>query len=230
MKNNLERIESVADKFEELNQRIVYVGGAVVQCYSSDYAVGEIRATEDVDCIVKYDSHMDRIEFEKELRRHHFVEDLEDGVICRWKFENDKVDIMPTNEKFLSFSNKWYEYGFEKRIPYLLPNGNVIFIMPVVVFVATKFEALKARGGNDLRYSHDFEDIIFILNSCNDFELKLKEEDNAELKLYIVTNVKWLLNRFNIHEEIECVLPYGEEERSDDIILLLNKIILIDGL
>ena len=58
--------------------------------------------------------------------------------------------------------------------------------MPVTVFVAAKFEALHSRGGNDLRYAHDFEDIIYILNGCNDFLTKCANEENEELKSYFL--------------------------------------------
>ena len=96
--------------------------------------------------------------------------------------------------------------------------------MPVTVFVAAKFEALHSRGGNDLRYAHDFEDIIYILNGCNDFLTKCANEENEELKSYLIEQSNWLISRSNIREEIECALPVGEESRSPDLLDLLQQL------
>jgi len=224
VKNNIERLTIIAKGMAELNQKIVFVGGAVVQLYASDNSHMESRATEDVDCIIRYQSHLEKISFEKALRKHHFYEDTNDGVICRWMHNGEKVDIMPTDEKYLSFTNKWYDYGYENRITYTLPEGNTIFILPVTAFIATKFEALHSRGGNDLRCAHDFEDIIFVLNNCSEFDEFCNKEPNEELKSYIKEQSIWLLSRPFIEEEIECVLPYGEEDRSSYILKILTSI------
>lgn len=224
-KSNIERIITVAKALKELNQQVVYVGGAVVQFYSDETASAESRATVDVDCVVKYNSHVEKIRFEERLRELSFREDLVDGVICRWTMQDEKVDIMPTDEKYLSFSNKWYGYGFDKKIQLLLDEECVIYIMPVLVFVASKFEAIRSRGGEDLRCSHDFEDVIYVMNSCSLFVKEFIDEQNEELKQYIKEQALWLLNRKNLIEEIECVLPYGEEERVSQIILKLGGII-----
>lgn len=92
-KTNTSRIITIAEGLKELNHKVVYVGGAVVQFYADDNASIEPRATVDVDCVVKYSSHLEKAEFEKKLREHGFQEDIEDGVICRWIHHNEKVDI-----------------------------------------------------------------------------------------------------------------------------------------
>ena len=90
--------------------------------------------------------------------------------------------------------------------------------------MATKFKALAGRGGEDYRWSHDFEDIVYILNSCSYFVELYREESNAELRSYLKCKCMELLKRNNILEEIECVLPIGEEERVEYILEVLNKI------
>lgn len=66
---------------------------------------------------------------------------------------------------------------------------NCYLCVSVTYYVATKFEALAGRGGDDLRTSHDFEDIIYILNSCPDFIEHLKNETDEALKQYL--KEKW---------------------------------------
>jgi len=66
---------------------------------------------------------------------------------------------MPVETDILGFGNQWYKAGVARKIEKTLPDGVQIFVFPVEYYLATKFEALKGRGGTDLRLSHDFEDI-----------------------------------------------------------------------
>ncbi len=52
MKNttiNLGVIKKVASALGELNERVIFVGGAVVSLYSNDPAADDVRPTKDVD-------------------------------------------------------------------------------------------------------------------------------------------------------------------------------------
>lgn len=224
MEDNISRIISIAQGLKELNSRVVYVGGAVVQFYADDAAAIEPRATVDVDCVVKYDSFKDKVSFENRLRELKFYEDREDGVICRWNHNNEKIDIIPSDERFLSFTNRWYEYGVETQQKYRINDEYVINIMPVLVYLATKLEAVESRGGSDLRCSHDFEDFIYVLNSCSTLFDQYEEEKNSDLKNFIRSEANHLISRKYIREEIECVLPYGEEQRLEYVMSLLCRL------
>ena len=96
-------------------------------------------------------------------------------------------------------------------------------MFPVTYYVATKFEALAGRGGDDLRTSHDFEDIIYILNSCPDFMDHFKNETDEALKQYLKEKMEALISRSNIMEEIECALPIGEDNRADYIFEVMEE-------
>lgn len=88
------------------------------------------------------------------------------------------------------------------------------------IFLATKFEAHKGRGGNDLRQSHDFEDIIYILDNCLEiFENIIKS--NPSVKSYLKEECVTLLKNEGLTEGIESALPYGSREESTDLILEL---------
>jgi hypothetical protein len=48
------------------------------------------------------------------LRQLGFSQGTEpDDPICRWVVEDVKVDVMPTDEDILGFSNKWYSQAIE---------------------------------------------------------------------------------------------------------------------
>ncbi len=222
-KTNLERLQDIAEGMDDLNERVVYVGGSVAQLYVNDEAAEEARPTRDVDCVVGLMSYKEYEEFNAFLRKKKFAEDRSEGApICRWLYKGGEIDIMPTDEKYLGFTNKWYQPGIEHKEGYTLPNGRTIYIMPVLFFLATKIEAINSRGGEDLRTSHDFEDVIYVLNYCSDIIERFNKETNATLKTYLKEECQKFLKRPNIHEETECVLPLGEVERVDVILAILN--------
>lgn len=86
--DNLNRIKTIANGLGELNERVVYVGGAVAQLYVSDPAATDIRPTLDIDCVVNLSSYNDYNKFCNLLQRKHFFHDTTPGApICRWTYE-----------------------------------------------------------------------------------------------------------------------------------------------
>lgn len=224
-RSNLERLQFVATALEELKNIVVFVGGATTELYVTDPAATEIRTTKDVDCVIKLTNYAEFDNIESLLRRKGFQNDTSpDAPICRWIYQDEKIDIMPDNEKIVGFSNRWYSDAVKYKVSRKLPNGIIIHILPITLFVATKLEALKGRGGIDYRLSHDFEDIIYIINNCPEFVDNYKSEVNKELKNYLKTEFCNLISRPNIHEEIECALPVGDNDRIDYIVNIFNLI------
>lgn len=222
-KTNLERLEHIADGMDDLNEKVVYVGGSACGLYATDTAAVDPRPTNDVDCVVEIFSYQEYNTFNELLRQRKFRNDIELGApICRWIYQDEIVDVMPDDEAILGFSNRWYRPGFKKRESYILPSGKTIYILPVTYYVATKLDAILSRGGRDLRVSHDFEDVIYVLNYCPEFVERVEHEDET-LKTYLKEQFTALLQRPNIHEEIECALPLGEEERVELILEILAK-------
>ena len=52
LKTNNERLQMIAEAMQELNARLVYVGGAMAGTYATDPTATEPRTTLDVDCVV----------------------------------------------------------------------------------------------------------------------------------------------------------------------------------
>jgi predicted nucleotidyltransferase len=130
-----------------LRERVVFVGGAVVNLYSTTPAgTPEPRVTEDVDCIVEVAPRTAFYQLEDELRTLGFVNDVASGVICRWTYQGLTVDIMPTDSTILGFGNPWYAAGFAQAIPYTLPDNSTIRVLSPVYFLCTKLVALRDRG------------------------------------------------------------------------------------
>ncbi len=73
-----------------------------------------------------------------------------------------------------------------------------------------------------MRFSHDFEDFIYVLNKRQNIISLFDNENNDALTEYISSWASETLARQNCREEIECMLPYGEYDRIDHIIEILN--------
>lgn len=218
---NIIMLQTVAKGLGELKDEMVFVGGAVAELYAENPAASEIRPTIDVDCVIEISSRLQFARLEENLRARGFTNDTSEGApICRWIYKDIKVDVMPTDSKILGFTNRWHEEGIEIKITKTLPDETEVFVFPPEYYLAAKFEAHKGRGGNDLRQSHDFEDIIYILDNCPDI-LRNINDSNPSVSEYLKEECQTLLDNQNITEGIESVLPYGSGEDGTDIILEL---------
>ena len=214
-------LQTVSSGLGELKNEMVFVGGSVAELYVDNPAASDIRPTLDVDCVIELSSRIAHARLEEALRVKKFANDTSQGApICRWIYQDIKVDVMPTDPNVLGFTNMWYEDGVTNRITKTLPDGQEIFVFPVEYYVAAKFEAHKGRGGNDLRQSHDFEDIIYIFDNCPDI-LENIQNANEDVKDYLKQECQNLLDNDNLIEGVETALPYGSDEESTDIILKL---------
>ena len=48
---------------------------------------------------------------------------------------------------------------------------------------------------------------------------------DSDLKTFVIERLSELLIRPNIHEEIECVLPIGDEGRGDEVLKAIESCI-----
>ncbi len=113
---NLPRLMAVARALGPLRERVVFVGGATVNLYSTSFTrTPEPRLTDDVNCIVEVAPRTDFYTLEEELRGLGFANDVASGVIYRWQFQGLTVDVMPTEPEILGFSNPWYPMGDSLR-------------------------------------------------------------------------------------------------------------------
>lgn len=220
-------LQTVASGLQELKEDVVFVGGAVAELYASDPASSDIRPTKDVDYVVEFSTRSDYHRFEGNLRSKGFTNDTSSGApICRWVYNGIKVDAMPTDPAILGFSNMWYTEGIENKISKVLPDGSEIFVFRPEYYLAAKFEAHNDRGGDDLRQSQDFEDIIYILDNCTTI-LEDIYEANQSVKDYLISTCKDLIDNEDLLEGIESALAYGSDsdsvERIEEIISSIAK-------
>ena len=218
---NIVRIKAVANALTGLKEKVVFVGGATISLYP-DRPVFEVRPTDDVDIIIEILNYVDRTKLEEKLRSIGFSHDIESGVICRYKIQGIIVDIMPTNDPSVGFTNIWYPAGFDKAVNYEIDERNIIKILSAPYFIATKLEAHKGRGKNDGRTSQDFEDIIYVLENR---EAIWEEMNNSgeSVKGYLRSEFLSLLNNPNLFEWIDSHVERGSPPATYLIIDQLKK-------
>jgi predicted nucleotidyltransferase len=220
---NIVRIKAVATALDYLNEKVVFVGGATVSFYASR-PILELRPTNDVDVIVEILNYKKRMELEDKLRLVGFSNDIESGIVCRYKIHGITVDIMPTDDPSIGFSNKWYPEGFENSVKHVIDDNCTIKILRVPYFLATKFEAFKGRGENDGRTSQDFEDIVFLLENRDSIWSELKEA-GGNIGAYLKNEFIALLKIKYLAEWIDCHVERASPPATNSILKEIEKFV-----
>ncbi len=186
MKNttaNLNAITKVAHALGDLNERVVYVGGAVISLYVDDPAAEDVRPTKDVDITLHIASLRELEALRIDLSKKGFIQTVEDGVMCRFRFDDVKVDVMGTKEVGWAPANEWFAPGLALAEEVLI-DGTTIRVLSLSFFLASKFSAFHSRSGKDVRTSSDLEDITYLLdNTTKLVEIILSSPEDVRLFL-----------------------------------------------
>ncbi len=162
---NMAMIIRAAEGLGSLLGEVAFLGGATTGLLLTDPAVEDVRSTLDVDVIVEVASRADYYDLEERLRELGFKNDLSEGApLCRWLLSDLILDVMPTSEEILGFSNVWYADALHHAMPYDLTSGQTIRLVTAPYFLATKLEAFRGRGNCDYLASQDLEDIVAVLD------------------------------------------------------------------
>lgn len=191
--------------------------------FINDKSAPDVRYTFDVDCIVDVISLHDYHHFEKKLRNVGFKQSVSEEVICRWRFDDVILDVMPTDEKILGFGNRWYKDAILTSQFYALPSGVKIKVVTAPYFLATKLEAFLTRGKMDFYASHDFEDIISVLDGRTEIVNEIKNSSYG-LKNYLIRFLTDINRNPSFHGAIPGQFVLYGNLAEDRIELLEQKI------
>jgi predicted nucleotidyltransferase len=221
---NKEVILRISLALGEMNERVVFVGGATIGLYINDPAAEDVRVTKDVDITVEIATLGELESIREELVQKGFKQSPEDNIICRFRYDDIKVDVMSTKEVGWAPANPWFSKGFAKREA-LQIGDQVIQLLPLPYFIASKFAAQISRGGKDPRTSHDFEDIVYVIDNRTDI---VEQIDNApdDVKTYLNEQLELVLNDNVMKEAILGNLAYDTREvRYSRIIQCIEHIV-----
>lgn len=174
---------------DDLRSRLVFVGGCTTALYITDPVTLEnVRATDDVDLIVDLAGFAAWAELMETLRQRGFAEAPDENVLCRMKLGDLKVDFMPADPAIVGFSNRWYERGIETAVSAALGEGIEIRRLTAPLFIATKLEAYRGRGGGDLIGSRDAEDTLLLVDGREELADEIANAD-TDIKTYIAEQI-----------------------------------------
>ena len=222
MKNrtiNLGVVAEIANALGDLNESIVFVGGAVVSVYADDDAADEVRPTQDIDLTLKL-FDINQQDLDKQLAERGFHPDIHGHAICSYKYKDIAVDVTASIDSMRGPTNRWYAIGFDS-LEEVTIKGETIQILSAPCYLATKFEAYNHRGEDDYRTSHDFEDIIYVLDNRTTIVEEIKQTDE-HIKEFLLEELTMVLKSSYSEEILSAHLhPLILEERYP---MLLRKI------
>ncbi len=181
---NVQALIEVAEGLEDLRDEVVFLGGATVALLLTDPGAHHVRVTKDVDCIVEVASLLEYHRLDERLRARGFVTDA-GGVICRYRLGERILDVMPTVDAILGFANRWSRQAILGASPYELRAGLTARIVAPMHLLATKLEAFKARGRQDMLISHDLEDIVLLVDGRPELVEEARSQAPADLRQYL---------------------------------------------
>ena len=216
-------ISSVAESLDTELDKFILVGGAAAALLIDSNAAIDIRPTDDIDLVLDVESYLKYNQLIELLRKKHGFKHDMNGPLCRFIVRGVTVDLMPTDEEVLRFTNKWYKHALKSFLPYQLSNGLTIKVVSPAIFLCTKLEAFKDRGRNDFYGSHDLEDIITVIISRSEILTECSLADH-EIKDFLSHSFKQLMQQQNFLDVLEDLLPFALKEKTSILKERLNTL------
>lgn len=173
----IELLEPAASLLGDLRERVVFLGGSTVGLWFTDPAARAPRTTYDVDVVAEVATLAAYEEFQRQLRRQGFAEDVDSGVTARYRHRDTGLilDALPLEPRLAGLNDPWLARATGPAVPLTLPSGTEIRAVPPAWLVVTKLQAFTDRGNNDCLGSRDFEDLILLIDS----RIELADEIDA---------------------------------------------------
>jgi len=207
---NVQSVEAVAQALDDLCDEVVLVGGCAAGLLYTSASAPPARVTFDVDVVAEVAVLADYYALERQFEKRGFKRDVsQDAPICRWRLRELCVDLMPSDEKILGFSNRWYPHAIASALRVALPSGRPIRLISPAAFLATKFEAFATRGRSDLLSSHDFEDIINVLDGRSGIEEEVAASA-ADLVQYLAARFAEIVRHADFTNTLPGLVSYDE--------------------
>lgn len=226
---NIASVELIAQALGPLREELVLVGGCAVDLLLTDSAASPTRVTYDVDMVAQVASLAGYHELERQFTRLGFKRDMaQDAPICRWRYNNLEVDLMPALPGILGFANRWYPLAVQSAQRVVLPSGTSIQLITAPAFLATKFEAFSDRGKSDLLGSHDMEDIVNVLDGRPEIVEEVAASPD-ELKRYLVDRCHALLALPNFMDALSGMV-FPDESLAERVKMIGLRLKQISGI
>lgn len=220
---NREVVLKISQALGQMNERVIFVGGATIGFYVNDPAAEDARPTNDVDITIEIATLGELESIRQELVKRGFTQSPEDDVTCRFRYENIKVDVMSTVAVGWAPANPWFSPGFAQRVTARIED-HLIHLLPLPYFIASKFAAHNERGGTDPRTSHDLEDIVYVIDNRTDIVDQINNASNA-VRRYLQEQLGLISKDGLLQEAVLGHLEYDTHQaRFDRIVHCIEEI------
>jgi predicted nucleotidyltransferase len=209
---NLALLAGMARAMGSLCDQVVFVGGCATGLLLDDAGLMDVRPTEDVDAIVEVTSWVGYHRLAEQLMQRGFKQTMADNTPpFRWYWNRMQLDLVPVDEKVLGFSNPWYRTGYDQALTVELDAGLMLRHLSAPHFLATKFEAFRDRGRNDVYLSHDLEDIMTVMEGRSAIAQEMAVAEDIVRK-HVSASVAALLAMPDFHNALPGLLSVPGRE------------------
>ncbi|MDZ7583796.1 MAG: hypothetical protein U0938_03095 [Thiobacillus sp.] len=195
----------------------------------TDPAAAPARVTYDVDLVARVEALAGYHALEKQFSLLGFKRDMaQDAPICRWRYNDLEVDLMPMDPGVFGFANRWYPLAVQTAQEVALPAGMTIRLISAPAFLATKFEAFLDRGRGDVLGSHDLEDIVNVVDGRPELVAEVALAA-PELRQYLAVQCRALLAMPGFMNALPGMV-FPDESLAERVKLLALRLEQIGGL
>jgi hypothetical protein len=203
---NLAAMAAVAGRLDGIGLEYAFLGGSIVNLLLDHPGLSPARPTDDVDVVIETVASYRYAELEAQLRRLGFDHDMrENAPRSRWILGGITVDIMPTDGAFLGLNTAWFKEALASAALRTVEGRQFRLISPVA-FLATKYVAFLDRGRRDYYASHDLEDLITVIDGCEEIVQEVQDAP-SELRAYVIGAIRELLAVPSFEESLAGHLP-----------------------
>ena len=221
----IEQIVAVADQLRKLPCGFAFLGGAVLGVLVTDRAAAPVRTTRDVDVLVDTPTRKSYTDLEARLRTLGFRHDTsEDAPICRWRFGETVLDVMPPSRAVLGWSSLWLAEALKTAVPMDAGHPLVRIVTPPY-YIATKLEAFHGRGCDDFMGSQDLEDVVTLVNGRDTLAAEIAQSP-APLRRHLAEAFARLLADRRFLDALPGHLGFGDADqgRMETVLSRLREI------
>ncbi len=224
---SVQLLETAAEALGSLVDRVAFLGGATVGLWITDPGARAPRVTYDVDVVAEVVTLLAYEGFSEELRRAKFTEDVESGVICRWRHMESGLilDAVPAEPRLAGFGGRWLRPALEASVEHRLPSRSVIRVVPPPYLVATKLEAFADRGNDDCVASRDFEDVVLLVDAREELAAEL-DSAPRELSAYVRDELNRIMRLGSFEYGVEGALT-GADARARAESVTIPRLLLL---
>lgn len=216
---NLRRLAETVRQLGPLAEQMVFVGGSTTALFITDAAAADVRETVDIDAIVET-TRAGYFRLAEALSQRGFTEDTsEDAPICRFRSGDLVLDVMPTDERILGFSNRWYLPAIRHAEWLSLPDGGRVRVITAPYFLATKLVAFAGRGEGDHGTSHDITDVVVVLDGRPELVADIASSDR-EVKAFLIASAQELLAQSDFLDTLSYHLPPDAASQAREGVIL----------